>query len=305
MQTITARFRPALTTVLTLTLVMLGGPWIASQVVQAQEYQLFLSVTDANGAPVTDLDEDEIVVQWDGEDADIRSMDPLGWPVQLTILVDNSEGASDGIEDIREGLKAMLAVILQDVEIGILTLAGEAEWAQDHTDNRGDLISTIDELDNESSASAFLDGLAVEAERLADDRDEYFPVIVIVSGDGPDGSEGEQENFDEAMQRLTETAATVHTRVLSHGNEGTRQEQVGTYAAEFTRGTYETSDIPENFRASLPALGETIAQKHALVTSQHLVTYRPPDNVSAQPGISVGSTREGLNLLPTIDGNVP
>ncbi len=305
MRTITARFRPVLTAVLTLSLVMLGGPWVASQVVQAQEYQLFLSVTDANGMPVTDLEDDEVVVQWDGEDADIRDMDSLEWPVQLTILVDNSEGASDGIEDMREGLKAMLAVIPEDVEVGILTLAGEAEWAQDHTDDRGDLISAIDELDDESSASAFLDGLGEEAERLADDRDEYFPVIVIVSGDGPDGSEGDQENFDAAMQRLTETAATVHTRVLSHGNEGTRQEQVGTYAAELTRGTYEVLDMPANFRTLLPALGETIAQKHALVMNQYLVTYRPPDNVSAQPGISVGSTREGLSLLPTIDGNVP
>ena len=77
MRTITARFRPVLTAVLTLSLVMLGGPWVASQVVQAQEYQIFLSVTDANGMPVTDLEDDEVVVQWDGEDADIRDMDSL------------------------------------------------------------------------------------------------------------------------------------------------------------------------------------------------------------------------------------
>ena len=55
----------------------------------------------------------------------------------------------------------------------------------------------------------------------------------------------------------------------------------------------------------LPELGQDITRKHKLVSNQYRVTDAPPAGASAQPGISIGTTRPSLNLLPTLDGNVP
>ena len=52
-------------------------------------------------------------------------------------------------------------------------------------------------------------------------------------------------------------------------------------------------------------LGRDIARKHRVVSSQYRVTYRQPRNPSPQPAIDVVTERQGLHMIPTLDGNVP
>ena len=72
-----------------------------------------------------------------------------------------------------------------------------------------------------------------------------------------------------------------------------------------TRGTYEALAASTGFVSLLPELAADIARKHKRVSNQYRITYTPPEGASEQPAISVGTTRPSLELLPTIDGNVP
>lgn len=291
-----------------LALIVCGTPWDPSPVLRAQDQALFVSVVDASsGAPVTDLTPEELAVQWDGVNCETVALEPIDWPVRVSVFVDNSRGRADAVSQIREGLRSFAEALPADMEIALFTIARQPRLLTPHTTDRAALAGGIDLVVADTSASArYLDALIEEAGRLDDDSDRrYFPVVVMVAGDGPEGSTGQQPRFEEMLRRMADNAATVHTLMFSHGNLNALQVQVGENVSQVTRGSYESLTVDSAFLTALPALGQDIARKHELVSHQYRVIYAPPDGASDQPSISIGSSRRGLDLTPTIDGNVP
>ena len=306
MNTATARLRRLTGALLALVLIGVGAPWATSRVLLAQNQMLFVSIADGDGEPVTDLVPEEVVVQWDGEACETLNLEPITWPVRVTVFVDNAQGGGTAVPQIREGLKSFVDVIPEEVEVAVWTTGGRPQARVRHTADRAELTRGIDLIVPDTAATHFLDALVEEAERLDDDEErEYFPVIVMVASDGPDGSTSQQRAYEEALQRLINSSATVHTRMLSSGNQGAIASQVGPDVGEVTRGSHESLALGTAFVRMLPELAEDIARKHRRVSNQYRVTYAPPDGASAQPAISIGTTRPGLDVLPTIDGNVP
>ena len=306
MTTPIARLRPLIGALLALSLLMFGAPWGPSQAVSAQNQQLFLSVTDADGAPVTDLTPDELIVRWDDQDCETLDLEPIDWPVRITIFVDNGAGSQDALQNMREGLKTFVDKIPEEVEIALATIAGRPRFVTRHTSDREDIASGIDLIVPDAGASArFRDALIEEGERLDDDDErQYFPVILMVASDGPEGSSTQQEAYDEMVGRMIAASATVHTRMYTTGQGQGAQVPVAMNLSEATRGSYESMAVSTGFRDMLPALGEEIARKHRLVSNQYRVTYAPPDGISNPTSMGISTNREGILLAPTLDGNV-
>ncbi|HIE93233.1 MAG TPA: hypothetical protein EYQ83_10355 [Acidobacteria bacterium] len=307
MNTPTARLRRLAGALSAVTLVAFGSPWGASPNLQAQDQVLFVSATDESGAPVTDLTDEELVVQWDGKDSEIRNFESIDWPVKVTVYVDNSN--EDVLDDIRAGLKALVQALPDGVEVGLASLSDEITWVTEHTADKATLGVAIDAIEEKDDDTYFLDAIIAEAGTIAaDTRREYFPVVVMVTTDGDDTSDGEQAAFAAALGQLQTNGATLHTRLLltEEGNGAqSMQALVGSAGGQQMQGSSETVPGSPGFTAALTTLGQDIARKHGLVSQQYRVAYRPPSDVSAQPAISVGSSREGLNVMPTLDGNVP
>ena len=284
--------------------------WLSNQVVQAQEQVLYLSIVDSSGTPITDVDENEIVVQWDGEDTETLEFEQPGWPLRVTVFIDNSNAAILAVPQMREGLRAFLAELPGEVEVGLATIAGRAQWVAEHTADRAELERGIGLIvPNTGSSADFLDALIEEGGRLDDDNDrEYYPVIVMLSADGVEGSSSQQGRFDEMVNRMIMNSAEVHTLFFVSGQgsgAAAIQVQIGEALAQNTRGSFERFAAASGFVNLLTELARDLANKHRMVSNQYRVTYRQPRNPSAQPAIGVATTRDGLNLIPTLDGNVP
>ena len=274
------RRRPLTGALLALALIVFGAPWSTSRVVSAQNQTLFLSVTDANGEPVTDMTADELVVRWDGEDCETLALEPINRPVRLTVFIDNHGGGRAAHQDMREGLKLFLEAIPEDVEVALATLAGRPRFVARHTTDREELAGGIELIVPEAGASTFRDALIEEADRLHD---------------------------DEMLQRMVDAQATVHTRMFMDSTKrGVRgqQVQVGMNLSEVTGGTYESIAASTAFRTKLPELGRAIARRHRLTSNQYRMIYAHPDGASSQPTIGIATSREDITLLPTLDGNV-
>ena len=77
--------------------ILFSGPVIAGltslalTVLEAQpnQFQFILGATDASGAPVTDLEANEVVVTENGAAATILKIEPYTIPVKLTVGVGN------------------------------------------------------------------------------------------------------------------------------------------------------------------------------------------------------------------------
>ena len=291
-------------------LIVFGAPWTETgQVVSAQSQSFFVSFTDAEGLPVTDLTREEVFVELDGERSETLNLEPIDWPLRVTVFVDNGTGTRPMLDDMREGLELFVDALPRDVEVAIATTGGRPQfWARHTTDRReltdaiGVIVPAID------GAASFLDALYEEAERMHEDEEgEYFPVIVMVATNGPEGSVRVRDRpFREMMERLLANRATVHTMMFTHPSvSGTPQMRWGIDIAEATGGGYRGLSAATGFRTLLRQLAEDLARRHRLVSNQYRLTYALPEGASGQPAVRLLTTRPGVNMMPTRDGKVP
>jgi hypothetical protein len=308
------RLRPLAGALVALWLIVIGAPWpTTSQVVSAQSQSFFVSFSDADGAPVTDITADEVVVEMDGEHGETLSLEPIDWPVRVTVFVDNGLASPPALDHMREGVRLFIDALPLEVEVSIGTIGGRPQIRARHTTDQAELADAIGVISPDMDGAAmFIDALYEEAERLhKDEEGQYFPVIVMVSTNGPeDSSRVRNKPFGEMMERLFANKATVHTRIhtitsVSGVKQGGNQVQFGIDIGEATGGSYEGLSSPIGFRTLLPQLAEEIARKHRLVSNQYRVRFSPPEGVSEQPSIRVLTTRVGVNMRPTTDGNIP
>ena len=124
-----------------------GGAWIRAVValliaagtavaVHAQQNQItfFLAATTVTGEPIADLKGEDIAVAEDGKPAAIVKMVPVGWPVKVTVLLDNGTDTGQLLSQYRSGLKTFLAAmrthgrIVALVIVGLLLAGAVAFW---------------------------------------------------------------------------------------------------------------------------------------------------------------------------------
>ena len=285
--------------------ILVGAP-----AAQAQEHTLHVAVADAAGNPVPGLAEGDIIVQWDGENLETTEFEAVDWPVRLTVFIDNGDNATTAIPQVREGLRALLRTLPGEIEVAMLTTGRQPRWITRHTTDRAELEGNIANIAPDSGAGAtFNDALIEETNRIHDDDDrEYYPVIIMIATDGADLSRSQQGRVDQMVERMVENSVEVHTLLFVSGNalgSGSMAAGVGEALVPVTRGTFERITVPTVLVERLEALGRDIARKHRFVSNQYRITYRQPRNPSPQPAIGVATERAGLQMLPTLDGNVP
>ena len=215
---------------------------------------------------------------------------------------------------MREGLRLFLDELPLDIEVAIATIGGRPQFWAKHTTDREELLDAIGVIAPQPvDAAKFLDALVEEAKRLDDDEEgQYFPVMVMVSTNGPEqSSQARDRPFREMMERLFENKATVHTLLFSNpstaasnAGRGGLQERWGVDIAQATNGIYQGLISANGYRTLLPQLAGDIGRKHRLVSNQYRVTYAPPEGVSEQPSIRILTTRGDSRMVATMDGNV-
>ena len=308
----TARRRYLAGTLFAVALLVFGAPW-TSQVVSAQSRSFFLSVTDAEGTPITDMQREEVIVDTDGERSETLSLEPIDWPVRVSVFVDNGLASPPILDHVREGVRLFVETLPLEVEVQIGTTGGRPQILAQHTSDRAELTDAIGSIapDMEGAAS-FFDALYEEAERLDEDAEgQYFPVIVMVATNGPEGSTRVREGpFNEMMQRIVANNVTLHTRLytftsVSGVKQGGDQARWGMDIGKFTGGSYEGLSTAIGFRTLLPQLAEDLARKHRLVSSQYRLTYDPPEGASPEAPIRVLTTRPNIHMAATASGNLP
>ena len=312
MFTPTARLRPLTGALLALALIVGGAPWSPSQVASSQDQTLFVAFTDFDGAPVTDMTAEEVVIQWDDVRCEILELEPINWPVRVTLFIDNATESQTALPDMREGLTLFLDALPPDIEVAVATIAERPQVRARHTTDRGELIDAIGQIVSEGGASTFFDALYEEAERLHEDEEgQYVPVIVMVALSGSEGSSRTRgRSMERTMERLNANAAAVHTLLFTNfygvlGSQGRIQARWGAAFAEATGGRYQALADASAYRTLLPELAEDLARKHRLVSNQYRVTYKPPKDASDQPRIQMGSSRGALTAFPSTNGNIP
>lgn len=177
---------------------------------------IFIKLFDrATGEPVTDVRPDEITILEDDEGRETVAVEPIDWPVKLHILVDNSARIRSSLERIRQGLRELVEALPEGMAVEIVSTAPQPRFAVRMTSDLAEAREGIDRIVPDSGASAFVDALVETSDRIRDDDDPYFLVVLMVAGNGTDPSGGVDRKLRRLQVQTIEQPVTNHFIIIT------------------------------------------------------------------------------------------
>lgn len=242
--------------------------------------KVYISATDAKGAPVTDLAAADITVKEGGKERPVASLQPAVAPMQVAILVDDA-----GTGAFQSAVAQFLQKSLGHGQFSISLLSPQAAQVVDFTEDVDALKNALGRLGArgrlQPDGDQMVEAIADSAKTLRQRKAER-PVILALTIAGGQLHSVTPENVLTTL-RLSGAALNVVFvtgadlgMVMGDGpkQSGGRIEQAGTG----------------------PAIVSAAAKIADALQHQYLLTYTLPDGVKMSDRITVATSRKGMTL---------
>jgi hypothetical protein len=263
---------------------------------QAQQRALYVTALDKSGNPVAELQPSDVIVKEDDVTREILRVAPATEPMQIAILVDNSQAAERYIRDYRDALPAFVSALTADQqtsgkhEIALVALGERPTILTDYTSDPGRVQKAIDRVFSASgSAVYFLDGI-IEVSQGITKRSAPRPVIVAIITEGPDLSE---RHYRQVLDPLRTSGAALHIVTL-----GTPRNMEDDRNMVLDAGPKQSGGSMNTILVGT-ALNGRLKQLANEITHQFRVTYARPNRLIPPERVTVTSKRPDLVLRGT------
>jgi hypothetical protein len=259
-------------------------------------HQLFVSVVDQGGAPVTGLTASDFEVHEGGVSRTVTKAGPAGAMMRIALLVDNGFLSGAAINDMRAGLQGFADALPAQDEVMFATIARQFRLRVQPTADRKKLKDSIGLLFLDTgSGTALIDGVLEADDRFLRKATDRPSVFVIVTTDGPESSGVRIEVLNQRIHELAQRAATVHAIVLSHPAEGKGNEpEICMSLTQSTGGHYEAIGTTSSLPDRLKALASLIAEAHRQTSTQYQIEFL--SDAKTPQAIEIGVARPGVKV---------
>lgn len=310
---------------------LLAAVMTATSLRAQERIGFFLFAADGKGAPVVDLTMAEVSVKEDAGDARTLTVDHFGWPLKLTILLDNGPGTRDIIFHYRDGLQKLFDGLPSGLPVSLIATAPQPRWLLREVTDRQQIKKGIGLITVDEGFGMFADSLIEYAKRLdtefrdiaPENMPPYLPVLIVMSTTDHDGSQVTREQNIKMIQSLRRHRVWTNFVMIRPGKAATanmdrdfvfdsgqgQSAELGKIVQENTGGQYfpvggsGASGIASTI---LPDLARNIALRHVRQTNQYRVVFERPASATGPPnGLSVSLRRPGLQLTLSPDGSMP
>lgn len=304
----------------------------ASFTVSAQEESaIYLLVVDEKGAPVLDVEPDDITITEDVGPSSIVSVTRTGWPLRLTVLVDNGPGTADALVHLRSSLTRLFEGIPSDIPVSLIATAPNPRWLVRESTDPVQIANAIGRLTPDQELARFSDALLEYAQRLdlefrdvgPELRQPYLPVLVSIATTHMDGSNVVRQNMEKMLLSLRQHRVWTHmimvtpNRTLNAPGEITnigidegQNAEIGKLVEQVTGGRYipvTGSGTSALTTTLLPEIAEQIALRYLKQMFQYrIVMQRPPGASGPMKNFRLTlANHPGAKIIVSTDGNIP
>lgn len=275
------------------------GTLAAPNVLRAQALQrsVYVSVTDPAGNPVADLGPSDFIVREDNVSREVLSVAPIDEPMQLALLVDNSQAADPYVRDYREALTTFINAITAEAtprgkhQIALVALANRPTILRDYSLDPALLVKAAQSIfAMPGSGSYLLDGILETSQGLAK-RETVRPVIVAIVTEGPELSD---RPYDVVLRGLKASGAALHVVKVGSPRNNDHDRLI-----VIDQGTRNSGGRDDDILTSiaLPNLMKKIADD---LLHQYRVTYARPQTLIPPETVTVAAAKPGLTARSTV-----
>jgi len=265
---------------------------IAAPHAQTLQRGIYTSVLDKDGKPVAGMTAADFIVREDNVSREVLRVEPATAPMQIALLIDNSQRSTRNIREIREAAQAFIKGVTgsgMKNEVAVIAVAERATIMTDYTTDQAKLAKAASVFTQPGSGAYMLDALW-ETARGFKKREAPRPVIVAIATNGPELS---NRYRDQVIGAIKDANASLHIVMVGQPptdfttNEGRERAYI------FDEGTRETGGRYDNVLAPT-ALAPRLAQVADELTHQYLVTYARPQTLIPPEQVKITAKRDDL-----------
>ena len=264
---------------------------VAAQRGDTRNRQIYVSVLNAKGVPVTDLTPSDFVVREDGAVREVLEAKIADEPLQVALLIDDSESATYATNYLREGLQAFLERLHGKAEVALITIGERPTVLAPYTKDTEELKGKVRRVFPRSSSGAYLLDAIVDASRGLAKREAARPVIVAVTFEGVEYS---NNHYQPVLDELRKSGAALHAIVVGSPTSSLNDE-IRNKNIVIAEGTARTGGRRDQVLA-LSGLPEKLKQAADELINQYVLTYTRPERLVPPEKVEVTSTRRGLTV---------
>lgn len=266
-------------------------PTSRPQARDARTRNVVVSVVDAKGAPVSGLAAADFVVREDGVAREVLEAGPATAPMQIALVVDDSQAATQAVQQLREGLTAFIDTLQGKAEIALITIGERPTSLVQYTTDAAALKKAVGRMFSRPGSGAYLTEGLLDVTKGLQKRNATRPVIVAITFDGVEYS---NQQYQTVLDQLFASGATLH--VLEVGiPPATSDDEMRNRNLVIAEGTEQSGGRRDQLLSymSIPDRLREVADE---LVSQYVVTYARPETLIPPEKISVGVTRPGLTV---------
>jgi hypothetical protein len=294
----------------------IGGRWVATSLAvvvlcasgpgaeaqrgtrEARDRHVFLTALDRNDVSVTDLKASEVVVKEDGAVREIISVTRASAPMQIAVLVDDSQAAQALTMEVRQGASAFVQLVAKnspDSEMALWTFGERPTRQVDFTTSASLITRAIGSLFPRPGSGAYLMETLVSVSTELKAHGAARPVILaFLVEDGPEFSTATEQTVTYALKNA---GAVLWVIVLQgHTTPAALQVERHDRALVISDGA-DASGGGSKIILDRMAVESAYAAIASRLTSQVDVAYSRPDRLVPPRKIDVTVTRPGVRVL--------
>ena len=252
---------------------------------------VYVSVLDGKGAPVQGLTAADFAVREDRAAREVLKVGPATEPLQIALLIDDSQAATSMLQPLREGITAFIGTLHDKAEIALITFGERPTTVVEYTSNLELLKKGVGRVFPRSAAGPYLLDAIVDASRGLERRKAARPVIVAVTVEGIEFS---NLHYQPVLEALDRSGAVFHALAIGSPADS-QSDEMRNRNMVLAEGPRRTGGRREQILAD-SGLPETLRKLADELLNQYVVTYGRPETLIPPERIEVTSTRPGVTV---------
>ena len=259
---------------------------------QTKPTEIYVSVVDSKGDPVTGLAAADFKVREDNTAREVLSAAQATEPLTVAFLVDDSQATQRGTQMIREAVDTFITALQGHADISLSTFGERPTLLVDYTNDTTKLKNAAKRIFPRQGSGAYLTEAIREVSRGFQKREAKRPVIVVLAID--DEPEFSNLHYEQVLDELAKGRAALHVVALG-GPNASLSDEMRNRNQVIALGTERTGGRRDNVLA-LTAAAPKMKQLADELLKQYVVTYSRPQQLIPPEKIEVTVTKPGLTV---------
>jgi VWFA-related protein len=254
--------------------------------------EVYASVLDGSGKPVTGLTAADFVVREEGVIREVLKAGPATDGLAIALTVDDSQASTQLMQFIRDGLTAFVKRLDGKAQIALSAFGERPTPLVEYTDSAAPLQKGVQRLFAKNGGGAYFLEAMVELSRGIERREAPRKAIVaLLAENGPEFSNLYSARVMDALKR---SGATLHVLAIGRpsANDTDELRNRNTVIAD---GTSLTGGRRDQVLAE-SGLTDRMLQLADELTNQYVVSYSRPESLIPPEKIDVSVTKPGLTV---------